>query len=296
MEVNMTQLLSRFRIEALHNLRNIDVPIQDNKLVLVGENGTGKSTVVNLITFFLTRQWHKMLKYEFKRIVAQLGESEIVINRDSITRIDPRELRDMSRRIPARYIREVENLLREFRAIDLLSDKEKMREFSQNIGIPQSAMADILERYIDAQPLSEEIQEAEKIILSLLQGQVLYLPTYRRIEQDLQSIFPQLDLDEIRVQVRNRIAHRTDRSTFIELVEFGMEDVEFTIKRRLEEIKNYVLSSLNNLTGTYLRDVIKGDYRSADLSSKLSKIDEQSIEPILNRIPQQILTALLELP
>jgi ABC-type uncharacterized transport system ATPase subunit len=47
----MAGILSRFRIEALHQTRTIDVKIADNKLVLVGENGTGKSTVANFIYF-----------------------------------------------------------------------------------------------------------------------------------------------------------------------------------------------------------------------------------------------------
>ena len=59
--VDMTDnLLSRFQIQGLYNRRNIDVIIEENKLVLVGENGTGKSTVANIITFFLTCQWMKL--------------------------------------------------------------------------------------------------------------------------------------------------------------------------------------------------------------------------------------------
>lgn len=286
----MNTMLSRFRIESLHNLRNIEVVIKDNKLVLVGENGTGKSTVVNLITFFLTRQWPKMLNYEFKRIVAQFGNDEIVINRDAIIKIDPRDVRELSRRIPTRIARDIEILIGDTSLEDVLNDKERLKNLGIRYGIPHSILSDYLLRYTEIQPQSDELRENGKIISDALKGQVLYLPTYRRIEQDLRSIFPQLDLDEFRSQVRERFTHRADRSAFIELVEFGMEDVEFTIQRRLEEIKDYVRASLSNLTGTYLRDVIKGDYRSADLSSKLREIDEQTIEPILSRIPQAILT------
>lgn len=286
----MNNILSRFRIESLHNLRNIDVTISNNKLVLVGENGTGKSTVVNLITFFLTRQWHKMLNYEFKRIEAKLGDQEIVINRDLITKIDPRDFRELSRGLPSRVVREIEILIRDSSLEDVLEDKDKLRTLSFRLGVPFSAITDYLIRYAEIQPQSNELREIGKTIANLVQGQILYLPTYRRIEQDLRSIFPQLELEDFRSQVRERLSHRIDRSSFIELVEFGMEDVELTIKRRLEEIKDYVRTSLSDLTGTYLRDVIRGDYRSADLSSKLKEMDEQTIEPILSRIPQAILT------
>jgi ABC-type dipeptide/oligopeptide/nickel transport system ATPase component len=235
----MTNILSRFRIESLHNLRNIDVTINDNKLVLVGENGTGKSTVVNLITFFLTRQWHKMLNYEFKYIEAQLGDKEIVINRDLITKIDPRDFRDLSRRFPSRFVREIEALIRESSLEDILDNKDTLRNLALRLGTSPSMVTDYLVRYAEMQPQSDELREIGKSIANLIQGQILYLPTYRRIEQDLRSIFPQLDLDEFRSQVRERFTHRTDRPAFLELVEFGMEDVEFTIQRRLEEIKDY---------------------------------------------------------
>jgi ABC-type branched-subunit amino acid transport system ATPase component len=70
--LTMAGILSHFRIEALHNRHTIDVPITDNKLVLIGENGTGKSTVTNFIYFFLTRQWRRLLSYEFRRVVATI--------------------------------------------------------------------------------------------------------------------------------------------------------------------------------------------------------------------------------
>jgi ABC-type polysaccharide/polyol phosphate transport system ATPase subunit len=54
----MSASITQFRIQALHGLnRAIEIPIRDNRLVLVGENGTGKSTVANLIYYALTQQW-----------------------------------------------------------------------------------------------------------------------------------------------------------------------------------------------------------------------------------------------
>jgi ABC-type Mn2+/Zn2+ transport system ATPase subunit len=70
--------LSRFCIKGLYHTRTIDVQIKGNKLILVGENGIGKSTVVNLIFFFLTRQWDRILEYDFDSIFALDTLSEII--------------------------------------------------------------------------------------------------------------------------------------------------------------------------------------------------------------------------
>ncbi len=95
--------LTRFRIEGLHNLYTFDIPIADNKLVLVGENGTGKSTVANFIYFFLTRQWDRMLEYQFRNVLAVIDDTEIQVSRDEIddyTTIDTR----LTRRFPTRVV------------------------------------------------------------------------------------------------------------------------------------------------------------------------------------------------
>src|SRR5581483_11043821 len=100
-------------------------------------------------------------------------------------------------------------------------------------------------------PLAEELKRLE----SWSFGQFLYLPTYRRIEQDLKSIFRGIEIEEKVREFRERFAKR-DRSSFIELVEFGMEDVERTIQVRMSQIKESVRTGLSALTGTYLREVI----------------------------------------
>ena len=48
----MSISISELTIEELWGYQTFRIPIKDNKLVLVGENGIGKSTVANLIYFF----------------------------------------------------------------------------------------------------------------------------------------------------------------------------------------------------------------------------------------------------
>ena len=83
----MTGALTRFRIEGLHNLRTIDIPIIDNKLVLVGENGTGKSTVANYIYYVLTMQWSMMLGNIFKSISIDINGREYLFERSTVRRL-----------------------------------------------------------------------------------------------------------------------------------------------------------------------------------------------------------------
>jgi predicted ATP-dependent endonuclease of OLD family len=72
------------------------------------------------------------------------------------------------------------------------------------------------------------------------------------------------------------------------LVEFGMKDVEETIAKKMTELDKGSRSDLSNLTSTYLRDVILGDYQKTDLS-EFDELDDPTIDAIFNRIDQSVL-------
>ena len=61
--------ISRFRVEGLFGRRNVDLALSDNRLIIVGENGSGKSTVVNMLYYFVTAQWDRLQKMRFTKLV-----------------------------------------------------------------------------------------------------------------------------------------------------------------------------------------------------------------------------------
>lgn len=290
----MSGLLKRFRIEALHNIWTIDAVIADNRLVLVGENGTGKSTFANFVYFFLTRQWHRMLEHQFRSISAVIDSTEISLARNQFVSSEGLT-KFLRRRFPSSIVRRIEGAIIGLRPEVLLSNPDEfIRSLASEIGIPYRLLADIpeymLSHFDELGTLPEEIAEVSQTLTATDIGQVLYLPTYRRIEQDLRSIFPGVD-EEIR-SIRKRLLPRRRRgeSGYVELVEFGMQDVENTIMRKVDDIKDNVRTGLSALTGTYLRDVIQGAYRSANLPSILSNLDDATIDAIFSRIPKAILS------
>jgi predicted ATP-binding protein involved in virulence len=81
----MPTALTQFQIEGLHGRnRMIDIPIRDNRLVLVGENGTGKSTVANLLYYVLTQQWRRVNEYRFSSIRVRSSDATVQITHEDI--------------------------------------------------------------------------------------------------------------------------------------------------------------------------------------------------------------------
>ena len=63
----MTQI-AKFQVKQLHGYRNLDIRLEDNTLILVGENGSGKTTILQLLYYLLSGQWGSMTGYEFESI------------------------------------------------------------------------------------------------------------------------------------------------------------------------------------------------------------------------------------
>ncbi|MGD0855540.1 MAG: AAA family ATPase [Dehalococcoidia bacterium] len=283
----MAGLLTKFRIEDLHNIRTLDVKIRDNRIVLVGENGAGKSTFANLVYYFLTGQWRRMANYQFSRIVAVIDNKEAIIEKKDISKL-PRESLHRLRRLPPSIIQRIEESSNEYPFETLLEDRETLDKLSMELEVPRHLIMDYL--FHEKPKISKQLEKANELINKVAsEQQVLYLPTYRRIEQELHLILPGLEkeIEGARNELRRKIKATT---SYIELVEFGMEDVEQTIKNKMSEIKEHVRNGLSNLTATYFRDVIMGEYRTADLSAIIGELNQETINVIFSRIPQEILS------
>lgn len=283
--------ISSFKIEGLYNARTINLQIEDNTLILVGENGTGKSTVVNILYFFLTSQWNRIDKIQLKSISATINNKEYYLSKNNIKTISETDYSFNNSLFSPRLKASIESIVEEVSASGLnLSEKElteKEKQLARNYGIPHRLVRGALRGFYGYPNELKEVVKSLQIANIEVAKQVLYLPTYRRIEQDLEKVLPGIDIDELKKRARSPLGFGTKRN-YIELVEFGMEDVVRTIRRKTDEIQKKVRSDLSNLTGEYLRDVIRGSYRSPDLS-QFRDTDQKTFEGILNRIPEDIL-------
>lgn len=293
----MSGALKNFHVESLHGMWTIDMSIEDNTLVLVGENGTGKTTVANFIYFFLTGQWHRLSEYNFKALSATIDSENITLKHEDIENF--REVfynginGFLEGRMPFSLRRQIQQQLVGLSYSDIQHLRKAPDEIEQlaiKLRIPPRSIRDYISLFpMENDLFSYKLVQYERAIKSLIDAQILYLPTYRRIEQDLQSIFPNIDDDEIRrIKVNRR---KKENSNYIELVEFGMDDVEKTIVEKMQMIKDKVMTNwTTNMPGRYLHDVIQGVYKSANVYFELSHLDDSTINSIFSRIPETILT------
>jgi ABC-type molybdenum transport system ATPase subunit/photorepair protein PhrA len=273
--------LSLFEIAKLHGRRSIRLTLEDNRLILVGENGSGKTTLINFLYFFLSRQWHRLAQYDFHAVRAVLNDVEIEVSKELIV-LTADHPRNLYGHMPNRLFAELKSLvLSEGRAID---DK-KLFELGRTYGYPESLMHSFLVEIGKTQMEHiDRLQQKNETIRRLVVEQILYLPTYRRIEQDLKSIFPNMDESGF----REKVGRRRAPAGVIELVEFGMEDVEKSVKNKMDQLKENNRTGLTSLAITYLREVIGGEYRHIKAGS-IESMELKTIESIFSRIDEKML-------
>lgn len=254
--------IKKINISKLHGHRDYCITIKNNKLILVGENGSGKTTILRMVFYLLSKQWRKLIDIDFEEISVQIDNTTVKFNKNSfLTELDklsgyPTRLRSI-----------------------FLEDKEEFISYMTR-HVPDRVMKDILDNNYTT-PIEKAL---EKLNLS-----VLYLPTYRRIEQEHQYIFGDSDPREETSFRASKYEKRITRSeNFIEQVEFGMNDVSRAIENKISSIKEYSRNSLNELSMGYLGDIIDKEYNNLDLS-EIKDIDDKKIKNVLDRIDEKIL-------
>lgn len=258
--------ITEFAIHGLYGHRDITIPIRDNRVVLVGVNGLGKTTIINLLYFFLSRQWKRISEYDFSKMSLKIEGEEITISKEDIEYLFVKKHENYAgHKFSNLLSNDIKNMIDNHKRL-----QNKIQILPNNI-ITKNYII-IVERY-----LKEHID-----------AQILYLPTYRRIEKELATIFPSLDDSIGKYNENLRIKNSDSDSDFIELIEFGMRDVDQKISEALSKIKDNARTEFNNLAGNYLRDIIHQNANSFD-KKLIKELNDDTITKILNRVDERTL-------
>ena len=292
---------TRFEIKGLFGARNINIPIESNALILVGPNGIGKSCVTNIFYFFISRQWTRLAEYKFEEVGLWFEDEEVRATRSDIIGLSQLDRIIGNLNPSSRFSTYLEKL----REVGLLDEFVSTRVTSRTTEKFASALSISVEevrhlnmtirrRYSTIGEEGDLFQtppsDVAKQLAQKMPGRTLYLPTYRRIEKDLRDIFPGLE-ERVRSSAHGESPKKFARSAnhYVDLVSFGMEDVRANIDSRTRFLRDYSLEQFNDLSGLYLRDVIKG---TADQysPSQIASLDENSLAVILGRVSEQVLS------
>lgn len=273
-------MLKEFWIIGLWGERNYHLSVNDGKLIMVGENGCGKSTVLRIIYYTLAKKWGQLVKEDFERIRIVIDKDEKEFTREQLGR--PEEyLIDANSEVFSRM-----SIGFRHRIFDGYKDKfmaEEVLNILENMEYPEGTFdAEIEELQKMTSMVPDSIKEISEWLKNCFNQPVLYMPTYRRIEKN-----PELrerDLEH-RSRYRNNNVLNS-RNMKMEVSHIGMNDINVAIHNLIAKIKSQYVKSSAQLNLDCFRGILGQDFKDVD-SIPDEYMESESIEMIFESLNEE---------
>ena len=266
-------LIEKFKIVKLFNYTDFEYNFKNKDTIFIGENGTGKTTILSIFYHVLSMNIKELLKYEFRKIIIKYkGKKDITIAYDELEKYYENynnffDKSYLNSHIGKKIIEIISKNSEKFKFDDSNQDLDFNLNLAikliknEKIKVPVGFIREIL-RYFEYQKKFKNVDDYINITSIILEGyRILYFPTYRRIEEDLEDInIYDIDDDESHsTSIFKKRISRSQNNHIGELIQFGMKDVQITIDNLLDTIKKQSIDSFNKMTGELLSQYVRDD-------------------------------------
>jgi predicted ATPase len=282
-------LIERFSIRGLYGYKDLSIYCRGAVTIIAAENGTGKTTLLNALNAFLTRRFHRLASIPFSRIECKFfGQDEIVLDGKSLGEAKESNsdiLQNIASTAGVTENEVVEYIQSNYRPEDFDSNRRSGLIYQFYINSPEDYSG--VKRHFDLlhsefnSGLTDEVKLlSNKLRAHLENYQVLFLPTYRRIEKPL---LRPARRREIRTPNLRSAKYAEGQPYGYEGMAFGLGDVEARLKEISEEIERASNLGYRALSARILNDMLRAkSSRPQATDGKLP--DSQSLSRFLGRI------------
>lgn len=271
-------MIKEFFINNLYEERNVRIPFDSEYKIIVAENGYGKTTILNSFYALVSGDVSKLRKVIFDTIGLVFSDGERVLFKKSDFEADLELMKGNH------FFKHLENRLGEDFILELIDDVRKypsgamershlFRHAMNSLDIPHSILRDYLKEILGSRPnkrINSSTQEKLDKIKTKFPLKTLYLPTYRRVEEDIRAFSGIKDGSPLRFSSIN----------------FGMSDVKLSIEKITSEILSSSVEWFSKINGQMLSQLVNGFAVTDDMRHSISS--SRSVEIVLERIGKNI--------
>ncbi|MDH2591938.1 AAA family ATPase [Acinetobacter nosocomialis] len=349
--------LLSFKINNLNNEYDIELSFNENKKILVSENGSGKTTILNIFHSFFSLDYQSTIKYKFDSIEIELNNGNVytfnknllkpllnkeniiilreILNSDFIDEYSKfitrnninvseekvdilnanfstliyfylaeqkwngRTIKVISEIIAEEFLNdydlnEVYKITKDYESIlslYLSKDNKNQNESKDFFSIEydsnttqskdkqkqeSSSLVESMKRHLVA--MDYTVSFFEKCV----ELNIIYLPTYRRIEHDIESLLTNQKIkdDDFSLLSNNEIRDRFQSNP---LIQFGIKDVETTWNLITNDLRNNLIDNFNKFNGLILENTLNFKKLDEDQLIKLYE-NKKTIQVIFERL------------
>lgn len=276
-----TSNIKSFSVHGLFGTDNVHIPFDENIKILVGENGIGKTQVLNLFYYTLTRNFFRLGEFDFDKLILEFHQGNpIEIIKSKVDELSQEIynhplIRDFIEQFGYSQFEILRN-----RFLQIKGNRRKILEadFEFNLKYRKFPVSDLF-RFFDKLEINKDnksnifFSNCEKQIESGIEGcDIMYFPTYRRVEEDLYNLGYSDD------------AILNQENT---LIQFGMDDVQKRFDNIQNTIDRLLKEGFSDMSSEILSQLIEDEEDETD-SDFFQKIEDNDVEILLSRVGTRI--------
>lgn len=268
--------IKKFEIFGLFGYKDVSIVFNHSTLIVIGENGFGKTSILNLLNFLITHSYNRLLEIKFSALRIVIADADYYFERSLIEKyVSYIERRDNDGHSIIDFVRRHTDKRVFLNAVDLLN-QGKRKEFYGFVNnddflktIPANVLYQELFTWNEQTKAFNDFELMENLIDSYGYD-VLFYPTYRRVEVDYQSLFPQEQIHRLMRFENDRNFEKQEMS-----IRFGMKDVTRRIETITDIIRKSSLEGFTNVSGDIIHQML--DARSGTKHELDCTLDELRI-------------------
>lgn len=276
--------LKCFTINGLFGYKDVRIPFDKEAMILIAENGSGKTTILNTLYYSISCNFNKLRTVEFESVLIEFESGvSVEIKKSDLNSFYKRDAFEfISLLRPYLPSREIEILQRDIKR-GLTPEALRRRLFEARKRYSSLILPDYFDNIIEEiylrfkdDTLIDNISKIDKIKATIqenLNEFILYFPTYRRIEEDLKNLGYEDRLERLSLSDGEG-----------KLIQFGMSDVNNKFEEIKTNIKNSALNLFSKVTGEILTQFVEGIEITQEMRDS---IQPETLNIVLSRVGEK---------
>ncbi|MCS0674640.1 AAA family ATPase [Cytobacillus firmus] len=276
-------MLKSLQIIDFYEQGSIDLDLSDGLTILTGDNGAGKTTILNLIFNILNGDFETVNKISFKKIILNL---EVEDSWDYANRlVKTIEIEKNPEALEIKYFLLNKHYVIKFKEIDL-----PFAQYSYELTYPKSEVKKHdPDSFLYYNSIIEDIEDLinkhkELEFIHILKENIIYFPTYRRIDSDIIQLLEQnypLNNEEELIEFKRAINQFPNDGR---VVGVNDDDIDQLFKSYSDKCRKLNSEGLNRVLKSFIEEMIISTYNNG-----LQKTESSANSNLYDKAPEQLI-------